>query len=492
MEEHSIYEQIAARTGGSVYLGVVGPVRTGKSTFVKRLMEQLVLPNIADPYQRERAQDELPQAASGKTIMTAEPKFVPEQAVEIRPDGKTALSVRLIDTVGYLIPGAVGAEEDGAPRMVTTPWYPEEIPMTEAAELGTKKVMDDHSTIGILITTDGTITDIPRADYVDAERRAIADMQKAGKPFLVLVNSAQPKSEAAQSICREIGVQTGAACMAVNCLTMEDAEICEVLTELLYEFPVQELQVYFPAWLAALPEEHALKGTLYAALRDRAAQITTLRQAEPALRTLCTLEEVEDVRILGAELGSGAVRCELTCPEGLFFALLSEQAGVDVPDNAALMQTLTELAAAKREYDKVAAALAEVRATGYGVVMPEAGEVHLEKPEIVRKNGAYAVRLRASAPSIHMLRADVETEISPMVGGEQESEQLIRYLLSEYEEQTEKLWESNLFGKSLYELVSEGLSSKLTRMPDDVRAKLRRTLCRMINENTGGMICILL
>ena len=492
MEEHSIYEQIAARTGGSVYIGVVGPVRTGKSTFIKRLMEQLVLPNIADPYRRERAQDELPQSASGKTIMTAEPKFVPEQAVEIQPDGKTTLSVRLIDTVGYMIPGAVGADEDGQPRMVTTPWFPEEIPMTEAAELGTKKVMEDHSTIGILVTTDGTITDIPRADYVEAEQRAISDMRAAGKPFLVLVNSAQPKGEAAQAVCRRVREQSGAACMAVDCLTMDVEEISAVLTELLYEFPVRELQFFFPAWLSALPDDHPLKTSLYDALRERASAVHKLREAEPALQPLCALEPVESFAVRSADLGSGTVVCELTCPEQLFFSVLSEQTGMEIVDNAALLQTLTELSGAKREYDKVAAALAQVRATGYGVVMPDAGELHLEKPEIIRKNGAYAVRLKASAPSIHLLRADVETELSPMVGGEQESEQLIRYLLSEYEEDTEKLWESNIFGKSLYELISEGLTSKLTRMPDDVRAKLRRTLCRMINENTGGMICILL
>ena len=492
MEEHSIYEQIAARTGGSVYIGVIGPVRTGKSTFIKRLMEQLVLPNIEDPYRRERAQDELPQSASGRTIMTAEPKFVPEQAVEIQPDGRTRLSVRLIDTVGYMIPGAVGAEEDGTPRMVTTPWFPEEIPMTEAAERGTKKVMDDHCTVGILITTDGTITDIPRTDYAEAERRAIDDMKAAGKPFLVLVNSAQPNAPAAQTLCRELQARSSAACLAVDCLTMGVDEICTILGRLLYEFPVQELQFCFPGWLQALPADHPLKAKLYGALRERAAEIRKLSEAEGALETLCTLEEVEDLQLRSTEPGAGTMLYEIRCPDPLFFSTLSEQAGMEVRDNAGLMQLLTELAASKREYDKVSDALAQVRATGYGVVMPEAGDLHLEKPEIVKKNGGYAVRLRASAPSIHMLRADVETELSPMVGGEQESEQLISYLLSEYEEQTEKLWESNIFGKSLYELVSEGLSTKLTRMPDEVRAKLRRTLCRMINENTGGMICILL
>lgn len=492
MEEHGIYEQIAQRTGGSVYIGVIGPVRTGKSTFVRRLMEQLVLPNIEDPYRRERAQDELPQAASGRTIMTAEPKFVPEQAVEIRPDGKTSLSVRLIDTVGYLVPGAAGTEEDGAPRMVTTPWFPEELPLAEAAERGTKKVMDDHSTIGILITTDGTVTDLPREAYVEAERRAIGDMQATGKPFLVLVNSAEPQSEAAQALCRMLRETYQVSCLAVNCLTMESAEIQRILNGLLCEFPMQELQFYLPGWLRALDCAHPCKAKLFAAMRACAEKIGRLREAEPALEALRGLETVESLTVRSVDPGSGTVSCELQCPEALFYRVLSEQSGVALTDSAGLMRTLTELAAARREYDKVASALAQVRATGYGVVMPEPEELHLEQPEIIRKNGAYAVRLRASAPSIQMLRADVETELSPIVGGEQESEQLIAYLLSEYEEHTEKLWESNIFGKSLYELVNEGLTGKLTRIPDEVRAKLRRTLCRMINENTGGMICILL
>ena len=492
MEYHTIYEQIAARTGGSVYIGVVGPVRTGKSTFIKRMMEQLVLPNMEDSYRRERAQDELPQAASGRTIMTAEPKFVPEQAVKIRPDGKTALSVRMIDTVGYMIPGASGAEEDGKPRMVTTPWFPEEIPMTEAAERGTKKVMDDHSTIGLLITTDGSITDIPREDYVEAERRAILDMRAAGKPFLVLVNSTAPQSEAAQSICRTLRADFGVRCTAVDCQAMDTAAIADVLKELLYEFPARELQFYFPGWLQALPLDHPLKAALFDALRSTAASIGTISQVEPALQPLTALECVERCTLRSADLGTGTVVVDIKCPDALFFSVLSERSGLDLPDDRTLLQALTELSEAKREYDKIASALAQVRATGYGIVLPAAADVHLEQPEIIRKNGAYAVRLKASAPSIHMLRADVETEISPMVGGEQESEQLINYLLSEYEEHTEKLWESNLFGKSLYELVSEGLNTKLTRMPDDVRAKLQRTLSRMINENTGGMICILL
>ena len=492
MDEHTLYEQISRRTDGNVYIGVVGPVRTGKSTFIKRFMEQLVLPNIENVYQRERAKDELPQSGSGKTIMTSEPKFVPEEAVQISPDQKSKLSVRLIDSVGYIVPGAIGADENGEPRMVTTPWFDHEIPMLQAAELGTKKVMEEHSSIGIVMTTDGTITDIPREDYVDAEARAIADMQATGKPFIVIVNSAQPQAEPAQSLCRELHEKYHVACMTADCLTMHIAQIQNILTELMYEFPLTELRFYLPGWVQALPMEHEIKRALYDAMRSRAAEISRLSEAEPALGHIRELEQVQDFHITAVDLGTGTVDCVLGFPEALFYQVLSEQSGFDIPDDAELMQLLRELSQTKRAYDKVASALEQVNATGYGVVMPSPEQMHLEVPQIIHKNGSYAVRLKASAPSIHMLRADIETELSPMVGDEQQSAQLIEYLLGEYEGNTEKLWESNIFGKSLYELVSDGLSTKIKRMPDDVRMKFKQTLGRIINENTGGMICILL
>lgn len=492
MQEQKLYEQISRRTDGNVYIGVVGPVRTGKSTFIKRFMEQLVLPNIENVYQAERARDELPQSASGKTIMTAEPKFVPEEAVQISPDGTSKFSVRLIDTVGYVIPGAIGADENGEPRMITTPWFDHEIPMLQAAELGTQKVMQEHCTVGIVITTDGTITDIPREDYEQAQAHAIADMQATGKPFLVIVNSAQPQSEQAQTLCEQLRRQHHVSCICADCLQMELAQIKTILTALMYEFPLTELRIFLPGWVQALATGHALKCALYDALRTQAARISRLSEAEPAISRLCELEQVEGFRILSADLGTGVVDCALDIPQALFYDTLSEQTGLEIADDAQLMQLLCELAQTKREYDQVSAALEQVKATGYGVVMPTQEQMHLEQPQIIRKNGSCAIRLRATAPSIHMLRADIETELSPMVADEQQSAQLAEYLLGEYEANTEKLWQSNIFGKSLYELVSDGLNSKIRKLPEDVRSKFKQTLCRAINENTGGMICILL
>ena len=491
-EARHLYDQIAKRTAGSIYIGVVGPVRTGKSTFIKRFMEQLVLPHLENTYQRDRARDELPQSGSGRTIMTTEPKFVPEQAVEISPDGVSKLKVRLIDSVGYLVPGAMGADEEGTPRMVMTPWAPEEIPLAQAAEIGTKKVMEEHSSIGIVMTTDGSITDIPAGDYEQAQSRAISDMLATGKPFVILVNSEHPESAEAKNQARRLSQQYGVGARAVNALTMDEEQIQSILTDLMYEFPATELRFFLPGWVRALPDDHPVKAALYDAMLDRASRLTSLSEAESVMGSLRELDPVDAFRVREVDLGTGTVTCELHLPETLFYEELSKQAGVEIADDEALMQMLRELSQTKKLYEKVQTALEQVKATGYGIVMPGAEELKLEKPEIVKKNGNYAVKLRASAPSIHMMRAQIETEISPMVGGEQESQQLIDYLLGEYEEDTDKLWQSNIFGKSLYELVSEGVTAKIMRMPDDARQKLTKTLGRMINENTGGMICILL
>ncbi len=492
MEQTSIYEQIAQRTDGSVYIGVVGPVRTGKSTFIKRFMEELVIPHIDNVYRRERARDELPQSGSGKTIMTSEPKFVPEEAVEISPDGTAKLSVRLIDSVGYMVVGAVGAEEDGQPRMVTTPWYDHEIPMTEAAELGTKKVMEDHGTIGIVLTTDGTITDIPREDYVEAEDRAIRDMQATGKPFLVLVNSQSPDSPEARALRDTIAETYGVTCLAVNCLTLQEPQITEILTDLLYEFPVRELRFFLPSWLDALEAEHPLKQALYEAMRDCAGRVTAVSQAEPAIRRICQLETVEDYHIRAIDLATGTVSCTLDFPQSLFYQILGDKSGFSIENDGDLLTLLGQLAETKKKYDKVANALDEVWATGYGVVMPGAEDLHMEVPEIVRRGGSYGIKLKASAPSIHMIRTDIRTEISPIVGDEKQSEDLVHFLLGEYEDNTEKLWESNIFGKSLFELVNDGLSSKLRRLPDDSRFKFRDALQKIVNEGGNGLLCIIL
>ena len=485
----SIYHDIALRTGGNIYIGVVGPVRTGKSTLIKRIMEQLVIPGIEDPYRRERARDELPQSGSGRTIMTSEPKFVPEEAVEISPDGTTNLRVRMIDSVGYMVEGAAGAEEDGVARMVTTPWYDYEIPMTEAAELGTKKVMEEHCSIGLVVTTDGTVTDIPRRDYEDAERRAVRDMQKTGKPFLVIVNSREPKGEAARrvrdALCGEFGVDA----VCADCQALDAGEIGELLRALLYAFPMTELRVHLPRWMDALEREHPVKEGLYRALLEKAEGIRSLGHAEAALAGIGELEQVTDYALKSVDPATGIVSCTISFPEALFYEILSSKAGITIRSDGDLLAILMELAKIKQEYDKISDALSSVKATGYGVVMPTAEEMRLETPEIVRKGGAYGVKLRAGAPSIHMVRVDIDTEISPMVGDEKQSRELIGHLSGE---DPQLLWQSNIFGKSVYDLIREGLTAKLVGMPEDVRGKFRGTLTRIVNEGATGLICLIL
>ena len=485
----NIYRDIAARTGGNIYIGIVGPVRTGKSTLIKRIMEKLVIPNINDPYRAERARDELPQSGSGKTITTSEPKFVPEEAVEISPDGTARLRVRMIDTVGYMIPGAIGAEEDGAPRMVATPWYDYEIPMTDAAELGTKKVMEEHCSIGLVVTTDGTVTDIPRSDYAEAERRAIEDMQATGKPFLVVINSREPLGAAATEMKEQLSRQMGVNALVADCQSMEIPDIQELLRRLLYAFPMQALHIHLPRWMDALEDTHPVKAALYEGLLQRAGEIACLAQAEDTLSQLKQLPEVLDLSMREVDLGSGTVVCALGFPEALFYEILSARAGMPIENEAQLLTLLAQLSQIKQEYDKISDALSSAKATGYGIVMPTAEQMTLETPEILRKNGAYGVKLKAGAPSIHMIRVDIDTEISPMVGDEKQSQDLIDYLSGE---EPEKLWQSNIFGKSVYELIQEGLTSKLVRTPEDVRTKFRSSLCRIVNDGATGLICLIL
>ena len=485
----NIYADIAARTGGNIYIGVVGPVRTGKSTLIKRIMEELVIPCIEDPYRRERAKDELPQSSSGKTIMTSEPKFVPEEAVEISPDGTVQLRVRMIDSVGYLVDGAVGAEEDGVPRMVTTPWFNYEIPMADAAELGTQKVMQEHCSIGLVVTTDGTVTDIPRSDYVAAEKRAISDMKNTGKPFIVIVNSRNPGSEAATAIKEQLQAYYGVQVVVTDCQALDSSQIMELLQQLLYAFPMRQLHVHLPRWLDALEQEHPVKAALYEALLQRSEQIGSLAQAETTLAQLKNLEQVLDFSIRKIDLATGVVVCALGFPETLFYEILSARTGMPIQNDAQLLALLTELSAIKQEYDKISDALSSVKATGYGIVMPTAEEMKLEKPELLRKNGTFGVQLRAGAPSIHMIRVDIDTQISPMVGDEKQSQDLIDYLSGE---SPEKLWQSNIFGKSVYAMIQEGLSSKLVRTPQDVREKFRGSLTKIVNEGASGLICLIL
>ena len=477
MEDRKIYEDIAQRTDGDIYVGVVGPVRTGKSTFIKRFMESLVIPNIENVYRRERARDELPQSGSGRTVMTVEPKFVPEEAVDIALDGGARVSVRLIDCVGYTIPGAAGQFEEDLPRMVTTPWFDHEIPMTEAAEIGTRKVITEHSTIAIVVTTDGSITDIPREDYLEAEERVISELKELGKPFLVLLNTAYPGSERAKAIRADISSRYDVTCMAVNCLQLGEEDVAGVIKAVLYEFPLKELDLTLPPWVDALPYDHPIKNGLYAAIREGAGGLRRIRDVEHTIEAIGAYEGVSSARIRAIEL---------------FYETISDQSGFTIHDDGDLMGLLTQLAEVKREYDKVADALQEVKETGYGIVVPTTDELHLEEPEIVKQGGRYGVRLKASAPSIHMIRADIETEVSPIVGSEKQSEEMIHYLLQEFEGDTKAIWQSNIFGKSFHDLVSEDLNTKLKRMPEDARSKLQETLQRIINEGSGGLICIIL
>ena len=485
----NLYADIAARTGGNIYIGVVGPVRTGKSTLIKRIMESFVIPNIQDPYRAQRARDELPQSGSGKTIMTSEPKFVPEEAATITPDGAPPFRIRMIDTVGYLIPGATGAEEDGTPRMVATPWFDHEIPKTEAAELGTKKVMDEHSTVGLVVTTDGTITDIPREDYMEAERRAILDMQATGKPFLVVINTRNPGGDAAEAVRHRLQSEFGLEPLIADCQAMDMGALASLFRGILLAFPLKEIRVFFPKWIESLEKDHPAKTAVYQALLQQAQEIYTLGQAEAALLQLQNLEQVQDLTIHNIAPSDGSVCCTLRFPDALFYEILSEKAGIPIADNAALLELLTELVVSKRAYDQISDALASVKATGYGVVLPEAEEMHLDAPEILKKNGAYGVRIKAGAPSIHMIRVDVDTQIQPMVGDEQQSRELISYLGGE---DPDKLWQSNIFGKSVYALIRDGLNTKLLGTPDEVKQKFRDTLTKIVNDGATGLICLIL
>ena len=488
----SIYEDIAARTAGDIYLGVVGPARTGKSTFIKRFMETLVLPSIDDDYRRQRARDELPQSGSGRTVMTAEPKFVPEEAVEIAMEGGGTFSVRLVDCVGYLVPGAVGQLEDGEPRMVHTPWFPQEIPMAEAAEIGTRKVIAEHATIGIVITTDGTITDLPREAYPEAEGRVIEELKALGKPFVILLNSAHPQGEAAQKLRAKLAEQYDVTCLAVSCLDLDQQAVTEIIQAVLYEFPLEELQLFLPDWVETLPTEHPIRTALFQAIRAQAGKLVRIRDVKPAVAAMGQCELVTGASVTGMKLGSGCCQARLELPRSLFYDTLSQQTGFALHSDGELLALLERLAVVQAEHQKVAAAMEEVRATGYGIVIPEAEELELEQPEIIKQGGRYGVRLRAKAPSIHMIRADIQAEVSPIVGSEKQSEDMLGFLLEEFEGAPEKIWQSNIFGRSFHELINEDLATKLKHMPEDAREKMRLTLERILNEGSGGLICIIL
>ena len=492
MPEHSIYKDIAERTGGDIYVGVVGPVRSGKSTFIKRFMEAVVLPNMGQGYSRERARDELPQSAAGKTVMTTEPKFIPEEAVPVVLDNHAQMRVRMIDCVGYLIPDAMGAIENGQPRMVRTPWREEPMPFVEAAEMGTHKVITEHSTIGMLVTTDGSIGEIPRDGYVEAEERIVKEMQELGKPFAVILNSAHPESESSRNLALELEEKYGVPVALVSCLELDAEDIRHILGLVLEEFPVTELCVCMPEWMNALDESHRIRSSVRSSICRCADAIRRVGDVPKAFAAMKDNEYVRSVVVELLDLGTGRGNLRLEMADGLYYTIISELTGFDVGSEGELIALLRELSAVKAEYDKVSEALKQVNETGYGIVMPDVEDLHLEEPQIVKQSGGYGVKLRAGAQSVHMIRANIEAEINPMVGTEQQSEDLVRYMLKEFEEDPKSIWQSNMFGKSLYELINEGLHTKLDHMPEESRKKLSETLERIINEGSNGLICILL
>ncbi|HIQ79552.1 MAG TPA: stage IV sporulation protein A [Candidatus Scatomorpha intestinavium] len=486
----SIYQDMAARTGGDIYIGLVGPVRTGKSTFIKRFMETLVIPNIADAYARERAKDELPQSGSGRTIMTAEPKFVPEDAAKVELEGGVTFSVRLIDCVGYMVQGAAGQLEEGEERMVTTPWFDHEVSLSEAAEEGTRRVIAEHSTLGIVMTTDGSICGIPRENYVEAEERVINELRAIGKPFVLLLNCASPQSEEAEALRQELSEKYAVTCLAVSCVDLGQKDIEEILKFALYEFPIAELGIFLPPWLDALPQDAALKTGLYEGIASAAAQMGRVRDAFSIMDELGMREDVSAAGVKRVEMGTGQVTAEIDMPRSLYYKTISEQSGFDIADDGDLMTLLTHMREIKTDYDHISDALRSVRETGYGVVMPLPGELKLEEPQIVRTGGRYSVRLKASAPSIHMMMTNIETEVTPALGGEKASEEIMGFLLQGFDGDVSRIWESNIFGKSLYDIAEEGLESKIKRVPAPVRNKLRNTMQRIVNEGSGSLICI--
>ena len=487
-----IYSNIAERTGGDIYIGVVGPVRTGKSTFIKRFMESLVIPNIPSEFKRERALDELPQSAAGKTIMTTEPKFIPEEAVEVDLGNGAAFSVRLIDCVGYIVPSSLGYIENEQPRMVMTSWFDEEIPFNMAAEIGTQKGITDHSTIGLVITTDGSISDIPRAEYEECEERVIRELKELGKPFVVILNTTTPDSTETKTLAAQLTDRYDAKVIPVSCLDLNEEDIREIIREILFSFPIKEINIRTARWINTLEKGHWLKSEILGCIRNAARDIKIVREAEIAAAAMSECPHIIKAEISSIDLGKGSVTINAELDNSLFYKILGEATGIEIESESDLMPLLMELNDIRRKYQRIEPALAEVEATGYGIVMPELDELTLEEPKIIRQGGKYGVKLRASAPSIHLMKANINTTVSPIVGTERQSEELVMYLLDGFDDNPTKIWESNIFGKSLHELVNEGLHNKLYKMPTDARMKIQETLERVINEGCSGLICFIL
>lgn len=493
MEDNSkLYENIANRTNGDIYVGVVGPVRTGKSTFIKNFMDLLVIPNIDDPYKKERAQDELPQSGSGKTIMTTEPKFIPNEAASITLGGNIKFNARFVDCVGYLVSNAIGYMEDDIPRMVKTPWFDQEIPFEKAAEIGTKKVIEDHSTIGILVTTDGSFSGITRDDYVLAEERVANELKALNKPFVIVLNSSTPQSEFCQNLSSTLEKKYQVSVLPMDCsnLSLEDVNL--IFEKLLYEFPIQCINIKYPTWIDALDGKHWLKQDIFNEIKDTFKDIKIIKQVISAVSSFETNDILTSQKIEEINLGQGTITISLNVNSNLFYKILTEISGCQVNDQFQLFSTFYKFANIKKKYDRISPALEEVKAKGYGIINPGIDDLILDEPEMVKQGSRFGVKLRAKAPSIHLIKTNVETEISPIVGSEKQSQDLVKYLLSQFDNDPKKIWESNIFGRSLHELVNEGLQNKLSCMPEEAQMKLQQTLEKIVNEGSGGLICIIL
>ena len=485
-----IYRDIEARTGGEIYIGVVGPVRTGKSSFIKRFMELLVMPQITDEHQKAQTRDELPQSAAGKTIMTTEPKFIPKEAAKISLEDGIEARVRLIDCVGFMVNGAAGHEENGAERLVKTPWYEAEIPFTEAAEVGTRKVIRDHSTIGLAVTTDGSFGELLRNDYLESEQRTVNELKEIGKPFLVLLNSQRPLSEETKELAAKMEKAYGASVLPVNCEQLKKEDIEMILAQILKEFPVTEIDFSIPRWMEILPESHPFKAEAIRTARDILSNVSQMKDVNEAVKTP-EGGNIEDVRITKMEMADGSVAAEIAMDDGCYYQVISEFAGMPVADDYTLIHTLSNLSGMQKEYEKVKNALSQVRLKGYGIVMPDKSEIELDEPQLIRHGNKYGVKIHAQAPSINLIKAHIETEIAPIVGNEQQAKDLIAYI-KENSETADGVWETNIFGKSVEQIVEDGMQAKISQMTEDCQTKLQDTLQKIINDSNGGMICIII
>ncbi len=492
MDRMDIFKDISKRTNGDVYLGIVGAVRTGKSTFIKRFMELMVLPNIKEEHERVRALDELPQSAAGKTIMTTEPKFVPNQAVTIDIEEGVEVNVRLVDCVGYAVEGAKGFEDESGPRMVHTPWYDEPIPFHDAAEIGTRKVVQEHSTIGIVITTDGTIGEIPRSHYVEAEQKVIEELKEVGKPFIVIINSARPTDQETELLRQQLREEHDVPVLALSVETMTEHDVLNVLREALYEFPVLEVNVNLPSWVMVLKDDHWLKQSYEEAIESTVRSIKRLRDVSSIVEDFTEFDYIEEAKISQVLMGEGIAEIDLYSPQSLYEDVLKEIVGEEITGKDHLLALMQEFTHAKREYDQIAGALQMVKQTGYGIAAPSIEDMQLDEPEIIKQGARYGVRLKAVAPSIHMVKVEVESEFAPIIGTEKQSEELVKYLMQDFEEDPLSIWNSDIFGRSLSSIVREGIQAKISLMPENARYKLKETLERMINEGSGGLIAIIL